>query len=382
MISTRTCLLAATFWFTLVPAQAQRLFFGVAAGTGLTSDFPATDVSSPADEFGNPANRFQFLSGPRSLILGAMVEGRISDGLSVEANALHRPMKSTVVFTQFPAGGGSSVLRNDYTEVEAWEFPVMLKYTRGRVFAEAGPAFRTQQNAMAAEPSRFGISAGAGMILRVGRFQITPTLRYTRWQHESIAPKYVTKSDQVELLTGIAYGTDSESRRVGGRKIELGAIVGLPLTARFRSTQYYPVDERASYLAGFATQVSVAGRIWIEGDAIYKPLLGTNPPFSVLTWQFPVLAKYRWVAGKWRPFAEAGPSFRLAGNLNGYNPSRVGATAGAGVERRWRGLGLAPAVRYTRWTTDADYYHVPPGYHYYYARTNTNAVEVVAGVTF
>ena len=153
MISTRICLLAATMWFTLVPAWAQRIFFGVVGGTGLTSDFPTTDISSPADEFGNPANRFQFLNGSRSLILGAMVEGRITEGLSIEANALHRPMKSTIVFTQFQASGGSSVFRNDYIEVEAWEFPVMLKYTHGRAFVEAGPAFRTQQNAMAAEPS-------------------------------------------------------------------------------------------------------------------------------------------------------------------------------------------------------------------------------------
>lgn len=75
-------------------------------------------------------------------------------------------------------------------------------------------------------------------------------------------------------------------------------------------------------------------------------------PAPVITWQFPVLAKYRLVAKKWTPFLEAGPSFRTAGNLNGTNPSHVGATAGLGVETKWGPLKFAPVVRYTRWKRD------------------------------
>lgn len=74
-------------------------------------------------------------------------------------------------------------------------------------------------------------------------------------------------------------------------------------------------------------------------------------PFRVETFEFPVLAKYRFGVGKLRLFAEAGPSFRAAGNLNFY-PSHYGASAGVGVEMPWRRLNIALALRYTRWAPD------------------------------
>lgn len=46
---------------------------------------------------------------------------------------------------------------------------------------------------------------------------------------------------------------------------------------------------------------------------------------------------------------EAGPSFRLSGNLNAYNPSSYGLTAGGGVETHYKALNTGPVLRYTRW---------------------------------
>ncbi len=91
-------------------------------------------------------------------------------------------------------------------------------------------------------------------------------------------------------------------------------------------------------------------RIAIETNAIYRRLRleGIGP---TVTWQFPVLAKYRFSAGPVRPFIEAGPSFRTTGNLN-TEPSHTGFSAGAGIGWTWRGFQLAPTVRYTRWATD------------------------------
>ena len=76
-------------------------------GTNLTSNFPVTDITTPADAFGNPANRFQYLTGPRSLIFGALVEGRLSERFSIEANVLLRPMKNSIIYTEFLANGSS-----------------------------------------------------------------------------------------------------------------------------------------------------------------------------------------------------------------------------------------------------------------------------------
>jgi hypothetical protein len=70
-----------------------------------------------------------------------------------------------------------------------------------------------------------------------------------------------------------------------------------------------------------------------------------------VTWEFPILAKYRWNAGRIAPFVEAGPSLRTTGNLN-TNPSHYGFSAGAGVGFHLAGFEVAPTLRYTRWAGD------------------------------
>ena len=113
--------------------------------------------------------------------------------------------------------------------------------------------------------------------------------------------------------------------------------------------------ERGRYLAGLTVQMTVVGNLALEVNAIYKPLRAGSDNlsrFSVLTWQFPVLAKYSWAKFRLRPFAEAGPSFRLSGNLNGFSPSHYGITVGGGLEMRRQGLRLSPALRCTRWAND------------------------------
>ncbi|MCW5982465.1 MAG: outer membrane beta-barrel protein [Bryobacteraceae bacterium] len=393
-ISIRIPFLLLAAWFVFASAgSGQRLHFGVAGGTNLTSNFPVTDVSTPADAFGNPANRFQYLTGPRSFIFGAMAEVGISEQLSLEANVLHRPLKSQIVFTEFFPDGSNVTTRYQLTAARAWEFPVLLKYTlpssrqagRARPFFAAGPSFRTQEDAGAVQPSQFGLSAGAGVALRWGRIHVSPTLRYARWRRESIAPRYATKPDQLEFLTTVSYETDPGSRRVAGRALELGAIVGLPVTRGFHPILGERVPERMRYLAGLVARTKLKGNLSIEVDAIYKPLRAGGDDthrFSVLTWQFPVLARYSRPVGKWSPFAEAGPSFRLAGNLNGYNPSHYGLTVGGGIEARARDARLSPGIRYTRWAQDPRPSWLPSGVPFNYPRTNTNDLELVLGASF
>jgi hypothetical protein len=224
--------------------------------------------------------------------------------------------------------------------VTSWEFPVLLKYTlpstpslgRLRPFVEAGPSFRANQNATAAQPSQYGLSVGAGLAF------------------------------------------------LRARNIEIGAIVGFPfssgLSPTVRSAQ---IAERFRYLAGVTAQVNLVSDFSPEIDGLYKPLrakqlAAMQERFSVITWQFPVLAKYRWNKPLWTPFAEAGPTFRLAGNLNGYNPSHTGITSGGGLEAHTLGVRLAPALRYTSWVGDKS---GQAG-----RLTNPNALELVFGITF
>jgi hypothetical protein len=379
-----------------VPAYGQRLTFGVLGGTNITSGFQGRGDSYPGDTV-NPPSYFRYLSGRRSLILGAMLEVGLTRGFSIEANVLERPMYSRILFTEFLPGGITRVSDLHFKAVRAWEFPVMLKYTlppfryggrRVQPFLEAGPAFRTQENASSVEPSQLGITAGAGAAVHLGRIRIAPSLRYTRWKSESIYPKYATRPDQVEFLTSVAYQTEAGSVRVGGRRLEFGAVLGWSPTRAFsqRDLGGDVESERTRYLAGLTAQWRASRNLALEVDGIYKPLRVASQEstratlFSVLTWQIPVLAKYGFTQRKWHPFAEAGPSFRLAGNLNGYNPSHYGVTAGAGFETRAYGVHVAPALRYTRWAKDQSLYGGPSGYNY--PRTRQDSVELVVSFSF
>ena len=118
------------------------------------------------------------------------------------------------------------------------------------------------------------------------------------------------------------------------------------------------------YLAGAILELRFDPHWSLETDGLFRQLhmtsaavladgsLNSVSPSPVVTWEFPVLAKYRFGYGRFKPLVEAGPSFRSAGNLNGTDPSRAGITAGLGLETRWRALKIAPVVRYTRWNRD------------------------------
>jgi hypothetical protein len=99
----------------------------------------------------------------------------------------------------------------------------------------------------------------------------------------------------------------------------------------------------------------------------------------VLSRDFPVLTKYHLANLGRAPFVAAGPSFRAAGNLDGYNPSHSGVTAGGGAEIRNCGALLSTALRYIRWAKDGSpYSRLQPAY----SRTNVNVVELIFGVGF
>jgi hypothetical protein len=365
-------------------ASGQRLYWGVVGGTGLTSDFPGYVMSGAADVFGNPAYHFEHLPGSRSFIFGGLLEVQLTSNLAIEMDVLHRPLRDNIIFTQFPAGGPSVTTTNHYLAANTWEFPVMLKWSlpsplaRGRVrpFLEGGAAFRTSQDDSAVLPSQFGMTAGVGAAIHFGKLRVAPTIRYTRWDKETHFPPYPTKGDQVEFLTSVAWGTSSEPVHAAGHPLSLGVLGGLSAIGEF----YDPtsgVKERIGYLAGAAGQLKLRQGLALEVDAVYKPL--HNSFFTVLTWDFPVLAKYHLAKLGRAPFVEAGPSFRAAGNLNGYNPSHFGVTAGGGTEIRKGGALLSMALRYTRWAKDGSpYSRLQPDY----SRTNANAVELIFGVGF
>ena len=318
----RTLLLATAALLCSV-LHGQQLYFGAIGGTALTRDFPIFETIYPGDSFGNPPNDFRHFSGPRSLILGGLVGVRLHGPFSLEVNALRRPWRDDLTLTEYPPGAPSVTTHNSYLATNAWEFRLMAKWDlpvlseqRMRPFVEGGIALRSMQNTTAVQLSPVGATLGAGLAIRLaGSLRIAPTLRYTRWEKETHFPPYPSRADQIEFLTSVAWGTENASWHVAGRPLRLGLLGGLGLTPEFEST-WYPIQEKTRYAAGASVEFDLHRSVSVEVDGMYKPLrTGTNSTdrFSVLTWQFPVLAKHRWNRQRYTPFVEAGPSFRIEG---------------------------------------------------------------------
>ncbi len=92
--------------------------------------------------------------------------------------------------------------------------------------------------------------------------------------------------------------------------------------------------------------------------AIVNGTLNSVSSAPVVTWEFPLLANYRFSLVK--PFVEAGPSFRSSGNLNGASPSNHAFAAGLGVEARVWKLKIARQARYLRWARDHNVTYFAP----------------------
>ncbi len=173
--------------------------------------------------------------------------------------------------------------------------------------------------------------------------------------------------------------------------LSLGVIGGSSLTQDFQNRSFgnpaletiYSTPLR--WIAGGMVEVHLPKHLAVEVDGLYHDLaftiqgLGlTLEPLHVVTWEVPVLAKYRvslfkvfppWV----KPFIEAGPSFRTSYNLNGALPSSHGFAAGAGMEAHAWKLRIAPQVRYVRWARDGS--HIIP-------RTVPDQAQFLVGISF
>ncbi len=145
------------------------------------------------------------------------------------------------------------------------------------------------------------------------------------------------------------------------------------------------LSDDGGYVVGALFEARLSRRMALELDALYKPLHYQDgarvrdgvavsfAPNTVVTWQFPVLLKYKLSLGAVNPFVEAGPAFRSAGNLNSSDPTHFGFSAGVGMETQWGRLRIAPRVRYTRWAEDDLALD---------ARTRSDQVELLAGFSY
>jgi len=203
------------------------------------------------------------------------------------------------------------------------------------------------------------------------------------------------------LSSGIVFTSgQASSGPSSGPKYSFGVIGGVALTDAFghestgfiigpngieprRSRSYSTLKD---YVIGPMMDVGLPYcGLSVEIDALYRPMnltmAGVRPdgslhsisPATVVTWEFPALAKYRFGSRSVKPFVEAGPSFRVSGNLNDASPSTCGGTGGFGVEAQLGKLRIGPVIRYTHWAADAE----SAG-----SRTKRNQVELLVGLSF
>jgi hypothetical protein len=150
----------------------------------------------------------------------------------------------------------------------------------------------------------------------------------------------------VSAGAGFTFGVIGGAALTGAFGHESGGFILLPGGGLepVRTRSYSTLKD---YVIGAAVE---SGPLWrrlsVEFDALYRPMnltmagvradgsLHSVSPATVVTWEFPVLAKWRFGAGAAGPFLQAGPSFRASGNLNGASPSPYGLTAGIGFQTR------------------------------------------------
>lgn len=363
------CLAAAAF--------GQNVEFGVLGGGSPTDAFQSQTV--PTGSASLPFQRFY--SSSKDWILGASVEFRLPMNLSVEADGLYRKLHFITAGVE-PGGSLNSV---SPSPVITWEFPVLAKYRfqwrSVRPFIEGGPSFRTTGNLNGTNPSHYGGTAGVGVEMHIGRLNIAPVLRYTRWASDRITLSQPDSNpNQVELLLEVSHGSEIRSHP-WGRNFSVGVIggatlrndllpatgttiVGIPSGGTGTSLQnamtvYSPVTD---FLIGPTFEVALPKSVFLELDAMYHPLryygqttlngaLISSTTFNeAITWDFPVLAKYKLAVGPLRVFAEGGPAFRLPQNLSGL--STAGVAVGVGIEAHVSALKVAPVFRYIHWASD------------------------------
>src|SRR5258708_4866336 len=183
------------------------------------------------------------------------------------------------------------------------------------------------------------------------------------------------------------------STPASGQPVSAGIIGGYSLTQDFQNrgfgnpamllSLYYSTPLR--WIAGGMVEVRLPKHLAVEVDGLYHDLAFTikglgRPldPLHVVTWEVPVLAKYRVSLLRFstrmvKPFIGAGPSFRTAYNLNGASPSNHVFAAGVGAEVHVWKLRIAPQVRYVRWARDGS--HIIP-------RTVPDQAQLLVGISF
>jgi opacity protein-like surface antigen len=161
------------------------------------------------------------------------------------------------------------------------------------------------------------------------------------------------------LLRGLLISFLASPLTFAGQIFSVGVKAGVPFTDAFNSFtsgSYTSFSNSKNYIIGPMVELHLPLGLSAEADALYRPLnftTGSSFNENYSSWEFPILAKYRFPIPLVKPYVEAGPSFRTVGGFVGNYTSNSGFTAGVGVELRLAKFRIGPEIRYTHWGSDS-----------------------------
>jgi hypothetical protein len=147
-------------------------------------------------------------NGSNEYAVGPSIEVHLPLNFFVEADALFRSLN--LKRQDYVIGPGPEPPQS--TNYSSWEFPVLVKYraSSGLIwpFVEAGPNFRAVASAVGSSLSKAGVSAGAGIEVKIWRVSIAPQVRLTHWGKDAVGAvlNYVaSERNQGEFLVGFTF---------------------------------------------------------------------------------------------------------------------------------------------------------------------------------
>ena len=155
------------------------------------------------------------------------------------------------------------------------------------------------------------------------------------------------------LVSFVLFTTAASAQPVIG-----GLILGSPLTdaIQLNSVPGYAAASvnNGEFIVGPFVQVNLPFRFALEVDALHRgysfDLTPGSSSTSISSWEFPVLAKYRFWKGPVRPFAEGGLVFNHVSGfdevITAPHDSTWGVSLGAGVDIHALVLHISPEIRY------------------------------------
>jgi hypothetical protein len=139
----------------------------------------------------------------RSYTVGPTLGIRLPAGFSVEGDALYNRRS-----LGFP---GLSNIAGFNTHADWWEFPVMAKFAAGITvqhvsnFGDAASFLLSRSTS----PTSIGFVGGGGVQFRVGSLNVTPEIRYTRWNgaswRQAALDTLLGGRNQMQFLVGITF---------------------------------------------------------------------------------------------------------------------------------------------------------------------------------